>query len=400
MYTTCHAIVPGMISGNHGSIQPYEHADIINNSLHSCRQQGTNRNNSPKYQPTSPSSTCSPSTCSTSTCSTSEPADLFSDSAPTDHNHHQTISKTFRKSVPIVKSFIFDGEPEQWLDWIGLFNATINSTDMTNSEKMTHLQKFVSGDAKSLIRGYGCNGAMYDAALQRLEHDFGNPTKIVTSFLRRLDAISGPNLRHTRSYKDLANFLQTMVDTFTTLGFQHDLHSTTNVQTVLSKLPTPCRLEWNRYNLQCNIRQPSLIDLTNWFNSYAEACSDLPSNSNNNNTRNSSSSNNYNSSNTQGLSSNGHTHQHGPSDHRANQNNRNQQRSQQQHKSGQKDQRRDFLPGETQLPVPWKMRTLHRNEPKGQITACQGPTTMFQLPQPPQVRRLSINANLPDGRMQ
>ena len=264
--------------------------------------------------------------------------------APTDHNHHQTISKTFRKSVPIVKPFIFDGEPEQWLDWIGLFNATINSTDMTNSEKMTHLQKLVSGDAKSLIRGYGCNGAMYDAALQRLENDFGNPTKIVTSFLRRLDAISGPNLRHTRSYKDLANFLQTMVDTFTTLGFQHDLHSTTNVQTVLSKLPTPCRLEWNRYNLQCNIRQPSLIDLNNWFNKYAEACSDLPSNNNNNNTRNIISSNSYNSSNTQGSSSNGHTHQHGPSDHRANQNHRNQQRSQQQHKSGQKDQRRDFCP--------------------------------------------------------
>ena len=241
--------------------------------------------------------------------------------APTDHNHHQTISKTSRKSVPIVKPFIFDGEPEQWLNWIGLFNTTINSTDMTNSEKMTHLQKLVSGDAKSLIRGYGCNGAMYDAALQLLENDLGNPTKIVTSFLRRLDAISGPNLRHTRSYKDLVNFLQTMVDTFTTLGFQHDLHSTTNVQTVLSKLPTPCRLERNRYNLQCNIRQPSLIDLTYWFNIYAEACSDLPSNSNNNNTRNSSSSNNYNSSNTQGSSSNGHVHQHGPSDHRANQNN-------------------------------------------------------------------------------
>ena len=179
-----------------------------------------------------------------------------------------------------------------------------------------------------------------------------------------------------------------MVDTFTTLGFQHDLHSTTNVQTVLSKLPTTCRLEWNRYNLQCTIRQPSLIDLTNWFNIYTEVCSDLPSNSNNNNnTRNSSSSNNYNSSNTQGSSSNGHTHQHGPSDHRANQNNRNQQPSQQQHKSGQKDQRRDFCPE-------------NRNEPKGQITAIQGPTTMFQLPQPPQVRRLSINANLLDGRMQ
>ena len=97
---------------------------------------------------------------------------------------------------------------------------------------------------------------------QKLENDFGNPAKIVTSFLRRLDHINSPTLRQNRSCKDLANFLQTMVDTFTTLGFHHHLHSTTKVQTVLGKLPTPCRLEWNRYNLQQNLRQPSLIDLS------------------------------------------------------------------------------------------------------------------------------------------
>ena len=36
-------------------------------------------------------------------------------------------------------------------------------------------------------------------------------------------------------------------------------------------------MEWNRYNLQQNLRQPSLIDLSIWFNLYAEVCSDLPS---------------------------------------------------------------------------------------------------------------------------
>ena len=52
------------------------------------------------------------------------------------------------------------------------------------------------------------------------ENDFGNPTKIETSFFRRLDNISSsPTLQHKRSYKDLASFLQTIVDTFTTLGF-------------------------------------------------------------------------------------------------------------------------------------------------------------------------------------
>ena len=54
-----------------------------------------------------------------------------------------------------------------------------------------------------------------------------------------------------------------------------DLHSTTNVHTVLGKLPTPCRLEWNRFTLQHHIRQPSPLDLSEWFSDYAKACTIL-----------------------------------------------------------------------------------------------------------------------------
>ena len=77
-------------------------------------------------------------------------------------NNEQKISNILRKSVPIVKPFVFDGKPEQWLDWIGLFIATIDNTDLSHSEKVT--------------RRYGCKGLLYSSALQRLENDFGNPT--------------------------------------------------------------------------------------------------------------------------------------------------------------------------------------------------------------------------------
>ena len=124
--------------------------------------------------------------------------------------------------MPIV----FDGNPKQWLDWMGFFSATIDTTDLSYSEKLTHLQRIVSGDAPSLIRGSGCYAFIYNACL---ENDFGNPTKIVTAFFRRLDNIRSPTLRHSRSYKDFASFVQTTFDAFTTLGFHHDLHSTTNI---------------------------------------------------------------------------------------------------------------------------------------------------------------------------
>ena len=104
---------------------------------------------------------------------------------PIDFSNQQKITKIFRKSVPVAPLIAFDGNPEQWLDLIGLFNATTYSTDISHLEKMTHLQLLVSGDAKSLIRGYGFYGLIYNKRLNAImENDFGNPTKKVTSFFR------------------------------------------------------------------------------------------------------------------------------------------------------------------------------------------------------------------------
>ena len=58
--------------------------------------------------------------------------------------------------------------PEQWLDWIGLSNKTVDTTVMSYSEKLTDLQGLVSGDAKSLIRGYGCYGSKNNLPLKHL----------------------------------------------------------------------------------------------------------------------------------------------------------------------------------------------------------------------------------------
>ena len=73
----------------------------------------------------------------------------------------QKMSSTFQKSIPKVTPTVFNGDPLLWLDWIGLFNATIHSSDMTTAEKMTQLQTLVKDQAKSTIRGYGYNGDMY-----------------------------------------------------------------------------------------------------------------------------------------------------------------------------------------------------------------------------------------------
>ena len=107
---------------------------------------------------------------------------------------------------------------------------------MTTAEKMTHLQTLEKDQAKSVIRGYGYSGDMYFTALKRLQDSFGNPTKLVTSFLQRLNCHPIPTLEQPDSFTVYSNFLTTLVDTFEQLDFQHDIRSTTNVQQALRKL--------------------------------------------------------------------------------------------------------------------------------------------------------------------
>ena len=66
-----------------------------------------------------------------------------------------------------------------------------------------------------------------------------------------------------------------MVDTFSELGFIHDLHSTTNLNVALAKLPNRVRLEWNKFVLEKNYQQPSLQTLSEWLLNFSRACNDL-----------------------------------------------------------------------------------------------------------------------------
>ena len=147
---------------------------------------------------------------------------------------------------------------------------------MTTAEKMTRLQTVVKDQAKSVIRGCGYNGDMYFTALKRLQDSFGNPTKIVTSFLQRPNCHPIPTLEQSDSFTVYSNFLTTIVDTFEQLDFQHDIRSTTNVQQALRNLPTETILPWNRHAVSSGLKQPTLKDVTLWLREFALACSEMP----------------------------------------------------------------------------------------------------------------------------
>ena len=144
------------------------------------------------------------------------------------------------------------------MKWYSIFQATIDNAPLTPSEKIIHPQSLLTGEAKALVDGYGCNGDLYASALQRLQEHSRNPKRILKAFLEKLNRPKSPNSSHLQSHTHFSSFLLTLVDSFQQLGFIHDLHSATNLNVTLAKLPNPIHLAWNKFVLEKNLQLPSL----------------------------------------------------------------------------------------------------------------------------------------------
>ena len=209
------------------------------------------------------------------------------------HDNADNVPPQRRLTLPKFQPPVFQGDPLAWLDWFGLFSATIDSAAISQAEKIIHLQNLVSGEPKALIDGYGCNPAMYQYALSRFKSTYGKPDRIVMSFLQRLQTFRQPSTDDPNSITNYANFLSSLVDTFTQLNFLHDIHSTVNLTSALLKLPADVRLNWNRHVLSQNIKDPSLRNFAPWLQNFATVCRDsfIPFSDTNHNGRSSSSTN-------------------------------------------------------------------------------------------------------------
>ena len=151
-------------------------------------------------------------------------------------------------SRPQIKIEPYDGNPLKWNTWFGLFKTLIHDQPISNAEKMTHLQTLTTGTAQQAISGFSCNSSMYNAALAELQRRFGRPEVIINNFLRELRSFPQPSTHEKDSFMTFSTFVNNLVETFQSLGFTHDLHSTIYVQF----LPTNCLIssEFNGINTQ------------------------------------------------------------------------------------------------------------------------------------------------------
>ena len=126
-----------------------------------------------------------------------------------DHAHRQQFftNQISSGTLPTLKLDTFNGNSLTWTDWIQLFESVIDSKPLSTTEKMTHLKSLLTGQAKSLVKGYGCNGQCYHQALADLKQKFGKASVIVNAYLEKLASLASPSGQRPKSFDNFSIFI-------------------------------------------------------------------------------------------------------------------------------------------------------------------------------------------------
>ena len=172
-------------------------------------------------------------------------------------------AQPFRHSLPRLKLPTFSGNVEEWPRWNVLFTTMVHNQDMSNSEKMVHLQNATTGAARAIIGGMVCDGSSYEDARQALEERFGRECDVVQATLRTAFTCPAPRVNDSKSLERFHGAVHGLTTTLKTMGYEGDLNSVENLRRLASKLPMDLRRAWAEHSLK--IERTNLIHFDEWL---------------------------------------------------------------------------------------------------------------------------------------
>ena len=122
--------------------------------------------------------------------------------------------------LPISQPDVFDGkDPLSYSAWKLSFDALVNHRALTATDKLTMLNRFLGGEAKTAIKGYLMMPPQeaYDEAYALLANRYGDPLNIVNSYKERLRAwprIAGSDPTGLRKFADFLKQCRTAKKSF------------------------------------------------------------------------------------------------------------------------------------------------------------------------------------------
>jgi len=195
----------------------------------------------------------------------------YCDNEVRQRSYANETNPVFANTLPRLQLPRFAGDPLEWPAFISLFKCLVHDQPITDTQRMTHLQRTLDGDAKKLISGMLNHGHMYKTALTELEEHFGNEEAVARAYLRTIfdhPRVTDDNFLALRSFY---NTLHVAVSTLNNLNYSNDLAATDNLRRAVGKLPESLKQQWGERKVEMMPRRSTLVDFDEWLRARVRA---------------------------------------------------------------------------------------------------------------------------------
>ncbi|KAL9972903.1 hypothetical protein ACROYT_G019294 [Oculina patagonica] len=185
-------------------------------------------------------------------------------SAPSNRTNTGEMKSVFPRSLPKLELPRFDGNPLKWPTFIFLFKCLVHDQPLTDTQRMTHLQRALAGNAKKAVGGMLTHGHLYREALKELEEQFGSEESVAGAYLKTIvdhPEVCEDNFAQLRSFY---NTLHVAVSTLKSVSYEHDLAATDNLRRAVQKLPETLKTRWGEKRVETLPKTATLADLDKW----------------------------------------------------------------------------------------------------------------------------------------
>ncbi len=163
------------------------------------------------------------------------------------------ITSSFRTALnlsrlPAPEPTIFKGDPLTYPSWKAAFTSLIDSRNVSASEKLSYLSRYLSGEAKEAVEGmfYFDTSASYEAARKILDERFGNPFLVAEGFRAKLDGWPRIQSGDAKGLRRLSDFLRQCLLAMAHVPTLTILNDCRENRKILSKLPDWIVKRWSR----------------------------------------------------------------------------------------------------------------------------------------------------------
>ncbi|KFD45772.1 hypothetical protein M513_13350 [Trichuris suis] len=182
-------------------------------------------------------------------------------------NNHDLRSRLPKLEIPR-----FAGDPMEWPMFSSAFHQSVHSVLNSDADRLCILRELLAPQVRKAMAKYLYDPRQYTQALEVLQRRYGDPQRLVRACLKSVAALRP---WHDFDYDRLRAFsdeLQSIVSVLSLGGHEVEICSSTNVNTVVKKMPRQLRDEWGQFvTRSIRPRFPSLQDLSDWISERREA---------------------------------------------------------------------------------------------------------------------------------